>query len=79
MKITSKGQITIPQKIREEYGFLPDTQVAFEVRDSGEVVLVKEKAGKTRGQLAVEHMRGTLKKHSSMSTDEIMKLMRGDD
>ena len=36
--ITSKGQVTIPKELRERYGLLPGTQVAFEERD-GEVVL----------------------------------------
>jgi AbrB family looped-hinge helix DNA binding protein len=36
MKITTKGQVTIPQDIRERLGLLPHTQVDFEVR--GDVV-----------------------------------------
>ena len=31
MRITSKGQVTIPQAIRERYGLLPDTDVEFVV------------------------------------------------
>jgi AbrB family looped-hinge helix DNA binding protein len=31
MRITSKGQVTIPQDIRERIGLLPDTEVEFEV------------------------------------------------
>jgi len=29
MRVTSKGQVTIPQEIRDKYGFLPQTEVAF--------------------------------------------------
>jgi predicted nucleic acid-binding protein len=29
MRITSKGQVTIPQEIREQCGLLPHTQVRF--------------------------------------------------
>ena len=36
--ITPKGQVTIPKQLRDKYGLLPGTQVAFEERD-GEVVL----------------------------------------
>ena len=32
MKITTKGQVTIPQDIRERLGLLPHTEVDFEVR-----------------------------------------------
>jgi len=30
MRITSRGQVTIPQKIREKAGLLPNTEVEFE-------------------------------------------------
>ncbi|MFU8857972.1 MAG: AbrB/MazE/SpoVT family DNA-binding domain-containing protein, partial [Deferrisomatales bacterium] len=29
MKITSKGQVTIPQELREQLGFLPGSKVRF--------------------------------------------------
>ena len=29
MRVTSKGQVTIPQEIRDKYGFLPQTEVTF--------------------------------------------------
>lgn len=31
MRVTSKGQVTIPVGIRERFGFLPDTEVEFVV------------------------------------------------
>jgi len=40
MHITSKGQVTIPIKIREQLGLLPDTEVDFEV--VGETVRIKK-------------------------------------
>ena len=39
MKITSKGQVTIPQAVREKAGLHPHREVEFEVRDNGEVIL----------------------------------------
>ena len=33
MRITSKGQVTIPQDIREELGLLPNTEVVFDIVD----------------------------------------------
>ena len=74
MKITSKGQVTIPQDIRERYGFLPGTDVHF-VDDGGEVRLVKEAEKGRRGPRLVAHMRG--RAETRMSTDEIMALTRG--
>lgn len=78
MRITSKGQVTIPQPIREAAGFLPETEVEFEL-DDGAVRIVKADRAKklTRGQMIVERLRrhpGQIK----LSTDEIMALTRGD-
>jgi AbrB family looped-hinge helix DNA binding protein len=74
MRITSKGQVTIPQHIRERLGLLPDTEVEFEI-DGDEVRLRKATGGMTRGQRLVAHMRGRLR--GGMSTDELMALTRG--
>ena len=77
MRITSKGQVTIPQHIREQFGLLPETEVDFEVTEAG-VLLRKAPAADTeRGRRAVESLRG--KGTIRMSTDEIMALMRGGD
>ena len=78
MRITSKGQVTIPQDIREAAGLLPNTEVEFKY--NGEVVsIVKAVAGKrtTRGARVVQ----TLRAHRGdvqLSTDEIMALTRGE-
>ena len=37
--VTSKGQVTIPKKVRERLGIHAGSTVAFELTDSGEVVL----------------------------------------
>jgi AbrB family looped-hinge helix DNA binding protein len=76
MKITTKGQVTIPQHIREQLGLLPNTDVEWELRD-GEAVLQKARGpGRRRGAALVEHMRG--RGTVRMSTDEIMALTRGE-
>ena len=36
MRVTSKGQVTIPKAIRDEYGLLPGTEVEF-VENGGEI------------------------------------------
>lgn len=76
MRITSKGQVTIPQDIRERFGLLPYTEVEFHVKDN-EVFLVKiGDSPESRGQRLTRFMRGraTVK----MTTDEIMALTRGE-
>ncbi len=72
MKITTKGQVTIPQKIRERLGLLPHTEVDFEVRDD-EVVLKKAQVSR-RGHRVVEHLRG--RGDVRMSTEEILAFTR---
>jgi AbrB family looped-hinge helix DNA binding protein len=79
MRITSKGQVTIPQPIREAAGFLPETEVEFEL-DGDDVRIVKaDRARKlTRGQLIVERLRRA-PDQIHLTTDEIMALTRGDE
>lgn len=74
MKITSKGQVTIPQEIRERMGLLPETEVEFVVRGNT-VQIVKAKQRSARGAAIVRTMRG--RATTKLSTDEIMKLTRG--
>ena len=77
MRITSKGQVTIPQHIREKASLLPNTEVEFAFQ-RGKVLL--KPAGKRvgRGARAVARLRGSLR-HLKMSTDELMALTRGED
>ncbi len=77
MRITSKGQVTIPAEIRERAGLLPETEVEFNF--DGEIVtIVRAKDSKKpgRGARLVAHLRG--KGDVALSTDEIMALTRGD-
>ncbi len=76
MRITSKGQVTIPIEIREQLGLLPDTQVAFAIERGGvRITKAAPTAGRTRGRQIVEHMRG--RATSRLTTARIMRLMRG--
>ena len=77
MRITSKGQVTIPQRIREQAGLLPNTEVEFEIV-RGRVVLRPLGRRTSRGERVVARLRGTLK-HLERSTDELMALTRGED
>jgi antitoxin PrlF len=77
MRITTKGQVTIPQEIREELGLLPNTEVTFEVVD-GEARLRKARRGSnlSRGDGVVARLR-SVRPANKLTTDEIMALMRG--
>jgi len=79
MRITTKGQVTIPHQLREEMGFLPNTEVEFK-RDGNGLKLVKatKSKGKTRGDLAIKLLKQA-RPHLIMTADELMALTRGDD
>jgi len=74
MRITSKGQVTIPVAFREKLGFLPNTDVEFDI--DGEMLRVRKTKGDySRGRLIVSRMRG--KATAGMSTEQIMAMTRG--
>ena len=74
MRITSKGQVTIPADIRERAGLLPHTEVEFEF--DGKVVRVFQINGRGRGARVAGHLRG--RGDVALSTEAIMALTRGD-
>ena len=74
MRITQKGQVTIPQEIRERLGLLPNCEVEFEI-DGDSVRLRKAKGTRTRGEALIARLRG--RATTRMSTDQIMALTRG--
>jgi antitoxin PrlF len=78
--LTSKGQVTIPKRIRDAMRLLPGAAVEFSVNAAGEVVLHPAKAA--RGMRApardrFDAVRG--RAEVRWRTDELMKLLRADD
>jgi AbrB family looped-hinge helix DNA binding protein len=73
VRITSKGQVTIPQEVREETGLLPDTEVEFVVENGG-VRIVKAAARGAPGAARSRAASGA--RGRAMTTDEIMALTR---
>lgn len=74
MRLTSKGQLTIPLEIREQLGLLPYTEVEFEI-DGDAVKVRKARGGRRRGRELVARMRG--RATGKLTTDEILALTRG--
>jgi AbrB family looped-hinge helix DNA binding protein len=78
MRITSKGQVTIPVEIREKLGLLPNSEVEFEV--VGQAVRIRKvrraRGEGRRGTSLVARLRG--RGSVRMGTDEILALTRGD-
>ena len=75
VRVTEKGQVTIPKQLRDELGIGAGTEVAFERHDDT-IVIRKAAGGPPRGRRLVERLRG--RGDVAMSTDEIMALTRGD-
>ncbi len=76
MRITSKGQVTIPVEIRERLGLLPNIEVEFALeRDGVRIRKARRRQKRGRGRSIVEHLKG--KATVRMTTDEIMALTRG--
>lgn len=79
MRITSKGQVTIPIAIREKAGFLPNTDVEFLMEGSAvRIVKAADYKNTSRGNDIVSYfMEGRKRwKTTAMSADEIMALTR---
>ncbi len=73
MRITSKGQVTIPQEIREKLGLHPHTEVAFTV-ERGAAVLRPKKGRGTIGERTVARLKQGPK--MIMSSKQLLALLR---
>jgi len=78
MRITTKGQVTIPVEIREKLRLLPNSEVEFEI--VGNAVRMR-KVGRARdagrrGKSIVQRLRG--RGSVRISTDAILALTRGE-
>ena len=72
MRITSKGQLTIPVEIPEKTGLLPNTEVEFQIQ--GNAVTLKRKVGASsrRPRNLINRMRK--KVAPDITTGEILAL-----
>ncbi len=77
MKLTTKGQVTIPLNIRERLGLLPWTEVTFDVVDDS-VRIRKAATADRRGQRLIDAMRRAPKPRRGMTTDQLMAFTRGE-
>jgi len=75
MRMTSKGQVTIPVALRERYGLGPGAEI--EVVASPEGALVRPAQTRTRGAEIIARLRDS--GDTGLSADAILRLTRGDD
>ena len=74
-RVTRKGQVTIPKRVRDHLGIEPGSVVEFEVGPDGRILLVKACAASEPSRFA--RIRGTAT--VKITTDELMALTRGAD
>ena len=76
MRVTRKGQVTIPREIRDRLGLLPGTVVVFET--AGDSVGIRKAEQQGRGKALIERMRSVARgaPRPKLSTDEILALTR---
>ena len=79
MQVTSKGQVTIPQEMRNRIGLLPYTEVEFELADDHIRIrrASSDSSTRTRGRRVLEALTGVGR--TRMTTEELMALTRGEE
>lgn len=82
MRVTSKGQVTIPRHIRQRRGLGPGTEVEF-LEKGGEVVVMRSRVRGRRSKPAADDFADYLERvreivDLGMTTDEFMQLLRGE-
>lgn len=74
--LTSKGQVTVPKKIRDYLGLQPGSAVRFDLGPHGEVIVHRDNRGlPSRREGRFTKLRGSLA--TGKSTDDLMRLLRG--
>jgi antitoxin PrlF len=74
-KVTKDGRVTIPKWVREHLDIRPGTEATFRRAADGSIVI--ERVGAVRAQSRFAKLVGIV--GPGPSTDEIMKLTRGED
>jgi bifunctional DNA-binding transcriptional regulator/antitoxin component of YhaV-PrlF toxin-antitoxin module len=76
MRVTVKGQVTIPINVRESMGILPaETEIEFLQDENGRWYIAKtQPPAKVTSRFRTAHKAGNLK----MATEQIMALTRGE-
>ena len=75
MRLNSKGQVTIPAALRRKHKLREGDEVDV-VEVGGTLRIVRALGGEPQAHRAIRGMRG--RATTTMSTDELMELLRGD-
>jgi AbrB family looped-hinge helix DNA binding protein len=81
MRVTEKGQVTIPKNIRRHLGIAPGVEVEFELRD-GEAIIRPVRAGDRMREQEVADFMTHIRSYKGsmnlggMTPDEFISLLR---
>ncbi|HSG95770.1 MAG TPA: AbrB/MazE/SpoVT family DNA-binding domain-containing protein [Afifellaceae bacterium] len=81
MRVTEKGQVTIPKHIRDKTGIRPGTEVDFRLED-GKVVVLRRPADESACKRRAREIKDYLERvrgigDAGLTADEIMDMTRG--
>ncbi len=79
MRVTSKGQVTIPIELRRKYGIGPGADVEFVEGDRGPLLRLCPVPPGQPGDLVRALRKARTRVTHRLTTDQIMELMRGSD
>jgi AbrB family looped-hinge helix DNA binding protein len=79
MTVTAKGQITIPQALRERFGLLPGTEVEFVAGENGLEVKPRKRSRRAATAFDVWLNKAAGSATTKRTTDQIMATTRGED
>ena len=82
MKLTADGQITIPEHIRQQAGLLPGSELEIRFENGRlwvEKVYTDSEMKRQRILQAMQQIEGSATANFDLSTDEVMRLTRGED
>jgi AbrB family looped-hinge helix DNA binding protein len=85
-RLTSKGQVTIPKRLRDQLGLKAGSTVEFQYAGDGRITLKAAEDAKMRSEKLAKTQKERLRRALAalpcagkfeMSTDELMRLTRG--
>ena len=79
MTITVKGQITIPQSLRERFGLHPGAEVEFVADPDGLRILPLRRGRRKAAPADAWLAKATGSATTQLSTDQILAITRGED
>ena len=75
MRLTQKGQITVPKKMRDHFGLATGTEVEFEATEAGLLIRPRKDLETQRLRAGIRSIRGTA--NTGLNTEKILRMTRG--